>query len=170
MTPSPELRKLIDRLLVEGGLGKVETSRLEELLKDRDALRYYTEVMAQESMMAEALEGIEGAEKTIRFPVKAVALATAACVVFGLGFFSGRQKGTTPEVVEKKSQHVQVTGLMGVEWGAGGAPEFAAGSVMAERVAFRSGLVELTYANGVRVTLEGPADFSVTNATSGRLA
>jgi len=171
MTPSPELRKLIDRLLADGGLGKVETSRLEELLKDRDALRYYTEVMAQESMMAEALEGIEGAEKKpIRFPVKSIALAAAACVVFGLGFFSGRQKADSSQVVEKKGQHVQVTGLMGVEWGAGGAPEFVAGSVAAERVAFRSGLVELTYASGVRVTLEGPADFSVMNATSGRLA
>jgi hypothetical protein len=170
MTPSPELRKLIDRLLIDGGLGKVDASRLEELLKDRDALRYYTEIMAQESMMAEALEGIEGERKVVRFPVKPVALAAAACVVFGLGFFSGREKGNPPQVVEKKAQHVQVTGLMGVEWGANGAPEFTAGSVTAERVSFRSGLVELTYASGVRVTLEGPADFSVTNATSGSLA
>jgi len=170
MTPSPELRKLIDQLLMEGGLGKVETSRLEVLLKDRDALRYYTEVMANESMMAEALEGIEGAPKIVRFPVKAVALAAAACVVFGLGFFSGREKGTPAQMVETKRKHVQVTGLMGVEWGAAGAPEFTAGSVTAERVSFRSGLVELTYANGVRVTLEGPADFSVVNATSGSLA
>lgn len=170
MTPKPELRKLIDRLLADGGLGKVETSRLEELLKDRDALRYYTEIMAQESMMVEALEGIEGTRKTVRFPVKSLALAAAACVVFGLGFFSGREKAGPPRVVDRNGRHVQVTGLMGVEWGAGGAPEFVAGSVTAERVVFRSGLVELTYASGVRVTLEGPADFSVTNATSGNLA
>jgi hypothetical protein len=170
MTPSPELRKLIDRLLLDGGLGKVDASRLEELLKDRDALRYYTEIMAQESMMAEALEGIEGERKVVRFPVKPVALAAAACVIFGLGFFSGREKASPPQVVERERQHVQVTGLMGVEWGANGAPAFTAGSVTAERVFFRSGLVELTYASGVRVTLEGPADFSVTNATSGTLA
>lgn len=169
MTPSPELRKLIDRLLADGGLGKVETSRLEEQLKDRDSLRYYTEVMAQESMMAEALEEMEpAAEKTRHFPWKPVALAAAACVVFGLGFFSGREKESLPEAAEK-ARRVQVTGLMGVEWGAGGAPEFTAASVTAERVAFRSGLVELTYASGVRVTLEGPADFSVTDAISGHL-
>ncbi|MCW1922847.1 FecR family protein [Luteolibacter arcticus] len=165
MTPSPELRKLIDQMLADGGLGKVETSRLEELLKDREALRYYTEVMAQESMMAEALEGIEGAEKTVRFPVRALALAAAACVVFGVGFFSGREHGEPPPAVVK-SLGVQVTGLMGVEWEEGGAPDFPA----AGRVAFRSGLVELTYASGVRVTLEGPADFSVINPASGSLA
>lgn len=169
MTPTPELRKLIDRLLADGGLGKVETSRLEELLKNRDALQYYTEVMAQEAMMAEALKGIEGVPKTIRFPVRAVALAAAACVIFGLGYFSGREKGM-PLRAAVNGRGVQVTGLMGVEWEAAGAPEFAAGAVAAERVAFRSGLVELTYASGVRVTLEGPADFSVTNATSGNLA
>jgi hypothetical protein len=67
MTPTPELRKLIDRLLADGGLGKVETSRLEELLKNRDALQYYTEVMAQEAMMAEALKGIEGVPRRSAF-------------------------------------------------------------------------------------------------------
>jgi len=170
MTPSPELRKLIDRLLLDGGLGKVDASRLEELLKDHDALRYYTEIMAQESMMAEALEGIVGERKVVRFPVKPVAIAAAACVVFGLGFFSGRENSSPAQVVEKKPRSVQVTGLMGVEWGANGAPAFSAGSVTAERVSFRSGLVELTYASGVRVTLEGPADFSVIDAKSGNLA
>ncbi len=171
MTPNPELRRLIDRLLAEGGLGKVETSQLEELLKDKDALRYYTEVMSQESMMAEALAGIEVAEKkVVRFPVKALLLAAAACVVFGVGFFSGRHDGANEAAVAAKQPAVQVTGVMGVEWESGGAPEFASGAVTAERVAFRSGLVELTYANGVRVTLEGPADFSVKGATAGNLA
>lgn len=167
--PTAELRDLVDRLLADGGLGRVETGRLEELLKDRDALRYYTEVMSQESMMAEALEGIEGEVRTVRFPWRAVAFAAAACVVFGLGFWSGRGgKAVGPGVVAKRAG-VQVTGVMGVEWESAGAPEFAAGAVAAERVAFRSGLVELTYASGVRVTLEGPADFSVNDATSGRL-
>ncbi|MCW1884616.1 FecR family protein [Luteolibacter flavescens] len=173
MTPSPELRKLIDQLLAEGGLGKVETSRLEELLKAPAAMRYYTEVMAQEAMMAEALEGIEGTAKTpkiVRFPVKAATLAAAACVVFTLGFFSGRDNAESVLMPVKKHQSVQVTGLMGVEWGDAGAPQFTSGSVTAERVAFHTGLVELTYASGVRVTLEGPADFSVTDATSGNLA
>ncbi len=168
--PTAELRGLVDRLLAEGGLGRVETSRLEELLKEPAALRYYAEVMAQESMMIEALEGIEGETKAVRFPVKAAALAAAACVVFGLGFFAGREGGPEkPQAAEKRSG-VQVTGLMGVEWDDDDAPEPAAGAVSAERVAFRSGLVELTYASGVRVTLEGPADFAVTDATSGNLA
>lgn len=171
MTPTPELRKLIDQLLADGGLGKVETSRLEVLLKDREALRYYTEVMAQESMMAEALAGIEMAEdKVRRFPWKPVALAAAACVVFGAGFFSGRQRGGETPTLVVNAPAVQVTGVMGVEWESGGAPDLAAGTAAADRVAFRTGLVELTYANGVRVTLEGPADYSVMSATSGNLA
>ncbi len=170
MTPAPELRKLIDRLLSEGSLGKVETSRLEELLKDREALRYYTETMAQESMMAEALGGAgAGARKVVRMHWKPVAVAAAACVVFGLGFFSGRQGGEKAPSA-KDPLPVQVTGVMGVEWDKSGAPELASGGVTAERVAFRTGLVELTYANGVRVTLEGPAEYVVNSPTSGELA
>ena len=168
--PTPELRKLIDQLLAEGGLGRVETSRLEELLKDPDALRYYSEVMSQESMMREALAGIEvEAPKVVRFPARAAAFAAAACLVFGIGFFSGRFAKPATTVAAKQAA-VQVTGLMGVEWESGAAPSPAAGSVATERVAFRSGLVELTYGNGVRVTLEGPADFSVMSPTSGSLA
>lgn len=168
--PTPELRKLIDQLLAEGGLGRVETSRLEELLKDRDCLRYYTEIMSQEAMMAEALEGIEEPQaKVTRFPRKAIALAAAACVIFGLGFFSGMWRPGMDRERAMKQPAVQVTGLMGVEWESGGVPNLGAGSVAAERVAFRSGLVELTYGNGVRVTLEGPADFSVASPTSGNL-
>ena len=169
--PSPELRKLIDQLLAEGGLGRVETSRLEELLKDRDALRYYTGVMSQEAMMAEALEGIEAeAPRTIRFPLKPLALAAAACVVFGLGFFSGKQRFSPVDLKATKQPVVQVTGLMGVEWEKDAAPALVSGAVVAERVALRSGLVELTYASGVRVTLEGPADYSVASPTAGNLA
>lgn len=173
-TPSPELRKLIDRLLEEGGLGRVETSRLEELLKDRQALRYYTEVMAQESMMAAALDGLAVeapvCRPVLRFPWRPVALAAAACVVFGLGFFSGRRALPDSGPVAGKRAMVQVTGVMGVEWEPGADPGFVAGAATAQRVAFRSGLVELTYASGVRVTLEGPADYSVTDATSGSLS
>lgn len=170
--PTPELRKLIDRLLAEGGLGRVETSRLEELLKDKDALRYYSEVMSQEAMMAEALAGIEVEEpKLLRFPVKAAAFAAAAAsVVFAVGFFAGRSADKPALVTAPKASAVQVTGLMGVEWEKAGAPVLISGGVAAERVAFRSGLVELTYGNGVRVTLEGPADYSVMSPTSGNLA
>lgn len=167
--PSAELRGLVDRLLAEGGLDRVETSRLEVLLKEPAALHYYTETMALESLMGEALEGIEGRKKAIRFPTKTVALAAAACVVFGLGFFVGRGSGPEALRVAERRSGVQVTGLMGVEWD-NDAPELMAGAVSAERVAFRSGLVELTYASGVRVTLEGPADFAVTAAASGNLA
>ncbi len=94
--PTSEMRGLVDRLLDHGGLSRVETSRLEELLENRNAMRYYTEVMSLDALMAEALDGIEVEEKTLRFPswmLATGALAAAACLVFSLFvFLSGESR------------------------------------------------------------------------------
>jgi hypothetical protein len=93
-------------------------------------------------------------------------------LVFGTGFFFGRSGDKTGGLASsaKASPAVQVTGLMGVEWEPAGAPALVPGGVVAERVAFRTGLVELSYGNGVRVTLEGPADYTVVDGGRGNLA
>lgn len=180
--PTPELRKLVDQLLDERGMTKVETSRLEDLMRDKDGLRYYAELVTQESMMADALEGITGVEKprvTLSFPVKVLLAAAAAAMFFALGFFS-RQPGdssgiTTARAADPAPSHAgtlpaRITGLMGVEWAEGGEPDLMANHGTARQLAIRTGLVEVTYASGVRVTLEGPAEFSVVDPTAGRLS
>lgn len=63
----------------------------------------------------------------------------------------------------------KITGLVGVEWNDGAAPDLLGDASASDRVLIKTGLVELTYASGVRLTLEGPADFHVSDATSGRL-
>ncbi|BCU77629.1 hypothetical protein [Luteolibacter sp. LG18] len=173
--PSPELRQLVDQLLDEREMSKVDTSRLEDLMHDEDALRYYSEMVTHEAMMAEALDGITGVEKkprnVIAFPVKVALGAAAAALFFALGFLSRR-----PEVMEKPVATVpadglpaRITGLMGVEWSEGHEPDLLGSQGKTRRLSIRTGLVELTYGSGVRVTLEGPVDYSIVNDTAGSL-
>lgn len=170
--PTAELRGLLDKLLDDGPLTRVQTSRMEELLHEPEALRYYTETMAAEVLLGNALGELP--EVTVlpvrqQFPWWAVWLSAAACLAFVVGRWSALpEPGKTTEI--RHRQAVQVTGVMGVEWEPGAGPELVAGTAVAQRLAFRSGLVELTYPDGVRVTLEGPADYSVGDGRTSTLA
>lgn len=170
--PTSEMRGLVDRLLDHGGLSRVETSRLEELLENRNAMRYYTEVMSLDALMAEALDGIEVEEKTLRFPnwmLAMGALAAAACLVFSLFVFLSGEKPVALQPMVSTPIEVEVTGLHGVEWEKDLPSVLPNGKLAAERVVTRSGFLELTYASGVRVTLQGPTDFTVKGTASGAL-
>ncbi|MFD0893860.1 hypothetical protein KBB96_10585 [Luteolibacter ambystomatis] len=182
---SPELRKLIDQLLDGREMSKVDTSRLEDLMHDEDALRYYAETVTHESMMADALNDITGVERKphniLSFPAKLALGAAAAAACFTLGFIS-----RPPQRVEVKvpvaavptpkpprpvdALPARITGLMGVEWANGQEPDLLGTQGQARRLSIRTGLVELTYASGVRVTLEGPVDYSIIDGTAGSLA
>ncbi|MBN8457483.1 MAG: FecR domain-containing protein [Verrucomicrobia bacterium] len=171
--PTAELRALIDKLLDEGPLSRVETSRLEELLHDPEAMRYYNETMAGEVMLGQVLgemPEIIAPPARRRFPWVAVWLPAAAC----LAFFAGRwtHEPLPPETTATPPPRapVQVTGVVGVSWQPDAGPGLQAGAAVAQRLAFRTGLVELTYPDGVCVTLEGPADFSVGDGRTSSLA
>ncbi len=123
---------------------------------------------------------------------KAAMLAAAAVVVFGLGAVAGalftdrsrpsEQTATLQrwddsgsasggDQAERAHDFARVTGMIGVQWSdvvTGGA-RIADGSVAANRLVFETGLVELTYASGVRLTMEGPASFVVSGESSGFL-
>jgi hypothetical protein len=187
-TPTPELRELLDRLIDEGGLSRSEMGRLEELMADPEIMSYCCEILLHESLMPEALATMEtalthvhgGTPRTgrglIQRATRLLPLAAAAAVAFFAGLhFAHRQPSppvsrNAPDGGPAPKFDARVTGIMGVVWEDGATPLFSHGSVHAQRVAFKSGLVELTYASGVRVTLEGPADFTVSNPTSGKIA
>lgn len=59
---------------------------------------------------------------------------------------------------------------MGVRWTSADHPDLLARSGSVGQLAIESGLVEITYASGVRLTLEGPARFDVTDHESGHLS
>lgn len=169
--PPPELRLLIDRLLDEGGLSRTEMARLEELLETPGHLAYYLAVTTQDGLMPEAL-----ASTTVALPrARRIAWwwpaagAAAAGLVFFIGFWTGRRPETRIAQAAQAQGVARITGLVGVEWDANAAPDLSGAAGKSQRLAFRTGLAELTYANGVRVTVEGPADLTVTGNNTARL-
>lgn len=174
--PSKELLLLVDRLLNDGGLRRVEVRRLEDLLReDGAALDCYTRTMAQEGLMALALNGlccrdeIPSRVPSLRAVVAAaLTTATAACVAVWLSL-SGDSVRVAPGSYSFAGSGVRVTALASVEWEGGRSAVLPDGSLASEHVALRSGFAELTYPSGVRLVLEGPSVFAVGGLDSGFL-
>lgn len=188
-TPSPELRDLLDKLIEQRGLSRSEMGRLEELMRDAGVMSYCCEILLNEALLPVALATMDGTGTQAharaappRIPlfrvfVRALPVAAAAGIAFVAGLVVARKPLPAPEpaVVTQirdsaAGPAAKVSGMMGVVWEDDATPSFTDGSVHAQRIAFKSGLVELSYASGVRVTLEGPADFTVADARSGRIA
>jgi hypothetical protein len=179
--PTPELRGLVDRLHDGPPLGRLEMARLEELLEDDHALSYYLAVTRNEALLPDAIAHVVTAQAPVRkrlhipwLPLAFSAAASLAFIlglVFGLGL--GRRTSVTPAQVASSPAHqkipAKITGLVGVEWHDGAAPDLLGGGSASDRIFIKTGLVELTYTNGVRMTLEGPADYHVLDEFSGRL-
>ncbi|MBN8459893.1 MAG: FecR domain-containing protein [Verrucomicrobia bacterium] len=172
--PSAELRLLIDRLLDDGPLGRADLARLEELLEDDAALDYYIEVTQQEAAMLAVAGETQAPPVTGRtFRWGRVAWqAAAAAAIFAIGYFAAPTKiaptvGTVPPPV--KSAPAKITGMVGVRWTDGAPPDLIGTAGGVHRLEIESGLLEITYASGVRVTLEGPARYGVTGPASGLL-
>ncbi|MGC4017006.1 MAG: FecR family protein [Luteolibacter sp.] len=174
--PSSELRCLVDQLLDGRALSKTESARLEEILEDDDALAFYVEVMQQDTLLPHALSTLPRAMKQPvvslwdRPGLRIGAMAALVALAFVAGIFIGRPSRVAP--VASPAAHdlpVRLTGLVGVEW----EPDFEPGAFSEDgksrRFAIHTGLAELTYGNGVRVTVEGPSEFLVTGANSAKL-
>ncbi|MCW1922266.1 FecR family protein [Luteolibacter arcticus] len=184
--PNAELRKLIDRMLDEEPLSRTELARLEELLDDEAGLQYYLSVVQQDAVMGTVLADLGMDDEVppanvrpIRSRLRSYWHPAAAAALFVAGFFasewwnhgsSGDGTRTTGNVVIPGQTPARVTGMMGVRWKNGAPPDLIGKSGSAGGLAIESGLVEITYGTGVRVTLEGPAEFDVTGTESGRLA
>lgn len=176
-TPNPELRRFVDRLLDGGTLDHAEMERLEGWLGTPEGLDYYLATTANEAMLPEALAHLHR-DTMIAAPRRRISvlswtgIAAAACLMFAAGWgFRTLQDhpkplATTATTTPYKS--ARITGMVGVEWVAT-APDLLSTHAATRRLAIRSGLVELTYDSGVRVTLEGPADFTVKDGEVGLL-
>lgn len=172
--PNPELRRLTDRLMEGETLSRTDMARLEDLLESPEALAYYLSITSQEGLMPEALATTEppvvAERNTLRFPTRTLLQAAAAIAIFAVGWKTGtRQPAPPASLPVADASPARITGLMGVEWKSGQEPDLLSQAATARRLAIKSGLVELTYASGVRVTLEGPADFTVNDPISGKL-
>lgn len=172
-TPAPELRRLVDRLMNGEAFSRTEMARLEELLEAPDALAYYLSVTSQEGLMPEAIAAAEPPVSTRKsfpaIPARILFQAAAAGAILATGWQIGARRAVPKPAAAAEVSAARITGLMGVDWKEGHEPDLLADGSSAGRLTFQSGLVEVTYASGVRVTLEGPADFTVKDAASGRL-
>ncbi|MCU0795989.1 MAG: FecR family protein [Akkermansiaceae bacterium] len=175
-TPSGELRHFVDRLILGESLSRTESAQLEGLLEDDDALAYFVSSLQQDELLPLALEGIKLPEDRISsrrgWAMRAIWVAAAASVVFIAGYHFGNRNAPTQNLmgsISDDSNAPRLTGLVGVEWEPGSEPDLIGGDRQLHNLAFRSGLAEVTYGNGVRVTLQGPVDFSITGPKSARL-
>lgn len=184
--PDRELRRLVDRLRDGPPLRKPEMARLEELLEKDEALIYYQQVIGQEAIlpvllaeMAPAGPGPARPRRRIPLLRMPVIVATAACLafmsgylLFRLGWSMGQQESIRqagPGVREIPPLPARITGLVGVEWAENSARNLLAEGAVANQIAIQTGLVEVSYGSGVRLTIQGPADFTVSDPGSGRL-
>lgn len=179
--PDRELRTLVDRLHDGPPLSAAEMARLEVLLQDDNRLMYYLSVSRQEALLTLAIPPdaprLETPVTNRKIPRKAwiaPAAGFAACLVFFLGLQFGRRLGqptarAAAPAPAANSAPARITGMVGVEWAGNGThPQIELGETF-NRVSIKSGLMEITYANGVRTTLEGPAIYHVDGRESGRL-
>ncbi|SHI75012.1 FecR family protein [Rubritalea squalenifaciens DSM 18772] len=183
--PSPELRNLIDLLLIEEPLTREQMAHLEDLLEDDQNLAYYVETMQQEAMLPEGLSMTTAAPQAVKpskhLRISAIA-ALAACLTFFIGLYIGLQQDGSPDISQTsapaptyqpedlaKPAMARITGLVGVRWDNETSNNLLATQGEAEQLTIKSGLMEITYASGVKLTIEGPAKYAVTSATSGHL-
>ncbi|MEK7952001.1 FecR domain-containing protein [Luteolibacter soli] len=179
--PHAKLRSLIDRLHDGPPLSKQEVAQLEEYLEDDEALAYYVAVSQQEALLPSSIPERDLSEvepaRIVRFP-RAMRFATplaAACVVFALGLILGRRlerdpSNSTVAISPAHAAPARITGMVGVEWADESAPHKIDLDAASDPISIKSGLVEVTYGNGVCVTLEGPAVYEVAGQEEGRLA
>ena len=183
--PSKELRRLVDGLFT-GTLSRVEFTQLEELLEnDSGCRRYYLEIAANEALLPEAAQGLQHlpppeAHRPRTLIHFGAVLAAAAALVLAYAMGVSRSAGDRnienlePLANETSPSHdhpVRITGGVGVAWNEGDpAAALSFGSSLpTNQVSIESGLLELTYANGVNVLLEGPARYEITGENSGAL-
>lgn len=176
--PSPELRKLIDQVLDGHPLDRIQSAQLETLLADDQALDYYLQMTRQEVLLPRALCGLpparrpQSASGIVSFPFQRIAkIAALIALGLGAGFLIGTRMNpeTTPASADMEPSGARLTGLVGVEWENDHMPDQVSGGKAPDRLFFRTGLAELTYANGVRMTVEGPADLTITGPDSARV-
>ena len=178
--PHTKLRSLIDRLHDGPPLSKQEVAQLEEYLEDDEALAYYIAVSQQEALLPSAIPEHVPAEERSRivgFPkvMRFVVPLAAACVVFALGMNFGRRidrgvSNSTAVIAPTHAAPARITGMVGVEWADESASHEIDLDSSSDPISIKSGLVEVTYGNGVCVTLEGPAVYEVAGHEEGRLA
>ena len=170
-------------MLDAGDLSRSELARLEELLEDDASLAYYLSVTQQDAALRMVAREMD--LPVARMPSQSISrwflvrwrFAAAAALLFIAGYLTSgwlpelrRTSATLPSTQSAESPPpARITGMMGVRWKNGGPPDLIGTGGEVHDLDIESGLVEVTYATGVRITLEGPASFGITGPASATL-
>lgn len=100
----------------------------------------------------------------------ALAVSLAIMAMISIPSFTNRPPSSAPAVAPGLSPAAQIVGLREAVWSQG-AKVFRLGDSLApgEALNLQSGMVEIRYANGARVVVDGPALFSAEQSSQGRL-
>ncbi len=179
--PSKELRQLIDSFFSDT-LSRVEFARLEELLEESPAARsYYLRVSSIESLVPAALADCSGSKEVEPVPecrfkwcrIGAMVAGLAGLVGITCYLFVGESseppRSSELDLITKSDEaYVTLTNLIGVTW-VKESQVIKRGDLINGSFAIASGVLEMTYENGVSLIIEGPARYTVTGSNSGRL-
>jgi len=166
-TPDSELRRLTDAWH-DGTITPAEGLRLEERLRDDEqARRYFFETAEIEATLPETAADIlappaESSPRRSR-TLWRMAAAFAGGLFAGALLWSalGARHETVAESVPPSQWSASVTGILDVEWLGDNHDRSLTIRKDAPKTGIQSGLLELTFARGTRVLLEGPAEFRV---------
>ncbi|QQL44467.1 FecR domain-containing protein [Sulfuriroseicoccus oceanibius] len=196
--PPKELRTLVDRAL-DQTIDAQQLAHLEQLLQDEDALRYYLDLAGLDSalrnyagsplgqaMMGNQLPAPLSA-RLARF-ARSLRVPAAAAALLVTGLFIGKQiyapeaptfassssSTTAKKATDANTVAANITSMVGVRWNDGVPPKNIGLKASDPPIKWGAGLMEVTFASGVRALIEGPAELNVTGPneafmTNGRL-
>ncbi|MDR2980952.1 MAG: FecR family protein [Puniceicoccales bacterium] len=174
--PVKTLRALTDKLIDSGSLSDAELAKLETLLANDAAREWFISSVHDSALIEAFFDGKTGSpEKPVVATKSNIVwyrrLATfstgfAAAVVLGLGIFGAKIFSPAPPPIQTAAR---VTGLVGVIWDKSVSASLTDNGLAPDYLALRAGLAEVTYGNGVRVTVQGPCHFSITGQNTGKL-
>ncbi|GAA5496554.1 hypothetical protein Rhal01_02738 [Rubritalea halochordaticola] len=172
-----ELREYADTILDGQTLSSAQMDRLDTLLRDAEARDFYLGMVEIDTHLPESIEhcdiisalGQEG-QPSARLWTRRLVPAAAAVVAFGVGWLMNdsepaqEQAQQSAQLSAPDTATARITGLIGVRWNQNPSEYLDTDSIDIE-----SGVLELTYPNGVKVVIEGPAEYDVTGANDGQL-
>lgn len=163
-TPSKELRLLIDSSL-DGTISATEMIRLESLLQDPAALEFYFSIVSNEALLPSALEArSQFSNKILRPRIQFTLIGLAASLAFLVGLIIPSPLDPSPTLPvaasSSTSDAATITSIVSAVWENNSPPSLEI-TPNSPAISLKSGLMELTFASGVRTIIEGPASIKV---------
>jgi hypothetical protein len=167
--PSPELRRLVDSAIA-GDLDRTGMVQLEQYLESNpSAMQWYLEMAEIEALLplaAEKAPGVNPIRSRSRWSWRSIAAMTGAAAAV-VTLLIARPWASRETI--SAGPIARITASISPRWSDGRRAPNLSAPLGQQTLALETGLVEITYANGAVVLIEGPARYTIDGANSGRL-